>query len=151
MGSLGAVTNSSLLVMTITLIPGLVLAMFTVKGMNGMMLGEKNAATVGVNVKSTRLLVFISTSILAGTVTAFCGPIGFIGIAVPHITRFLIGKSDMRYLFPATLLCGIAVLLMSDLISQLPGTERILPLNAVTSLIGIPVVIWVVIKGRKML
>lgn len=150
MGSLGAVTNSSLLVLTLTIIPGLLLALFTVKGLNSMMLGEEYAASVGVNVKTTRILVFISTSILAGTVIAFCGPIGFIGVAVPHITRFLIGRSDMRYLFPATLLCGIAVLLMSDLISQLPGSERILPLNAVTSLIGIPVVIWVVIRGRKM-
>jgi len=150
MGSLGDVTNSSLIVMTITLIPGLILAVLTVKGLNGMMLGEEYASSVGINVRRTRTLVFISTSILAGTVTAFCGPIGFIGIAVPHITRFLIGKSDMRYLFPATLLCGIAILLISDLISQVPGSERILPLNAVTSLIGIPVVIWVVIKGRKL-
>ena len=150
MGSLGNVTNSSLLIMTFTLIPGLLLALFTVKGLNGMMMGEEYASSIGINVKSTRTLVFISTSILAGTVTAFCGPIGFVGIAVPHITRFIIGKSDMRFLFPATVLCGIAVLLISDLISQLPGTERILPLNAVTSLIGIPVVIWVVIRGRKM-
>ncbi len=149
MGSLGDVTNSSLTVMVFTLIPGLIIALFTVKGLNAMMLGEEYASTVGVSVKTTRILVFISTSILAGTVTAFCGPIGFVGIAVPHITRFIIGKSDMRFLLPATVLCGIALMLISDLISQLPGSERILPLNAVTSLIGIPVVIWVVIRGRK--
>ena len=126
------------------------LAMFTVKGLNGMMMGDNYASGLGVNVRATRILVFSSTSILAGTVTAFCGPIGFIGIAVPHIARFFTGRSDLRYLFPATLLCGIIVLLMSDLAAQLPGSERILPINAVTSLIGIPVVIWVVFRGRKM-
>lgn len=150
MGSLGAVTNSSLLVLAAAIIPGLLLAMFSVKGLNSMMLGEEYASSVGVNLRLIRILVFASTSILAGSVTAFCGPIGFIGIAVPHITRFIIGRSDLRYLFPATLLCGIAMLLVSDLVSQLPGSERILPLNAVTSLIGIPVVVWVVIRGRKM-
>ena len=150
MGSLGDVTNSSLGVMSIALIPGLVVAMFSVKGLNGMMLGEDYASSVGVRIRRVRLLTFVSTSILAGTVTAFCGPIGFIGIAVPHITRFIIKKSDLRFLMPATILCGMAVMLLSDLISQLPGSERILPINAVTSLVGIPVVIWVVIKGRKL-
>ena len=104
---------------------------------------------MGVRIKRTRILIFSTTSILAGTITAFCGPIGFIGIAVPHIARFLFRKSDHRILLPATILTGMTVLVLSDIISQLPGTEKVLPINAVTSLIGIPVVIWLVIMNRK--
>jgi iron complex transport system permease protein len=114
-----------------------------------MMLGEEQAGSLGVNIRAVRILVFINTSILAGSITAFCGPIGFIGIAVPHITRFLTGKADIRYLLPATILVGMTVLLFSDIVSQLPGSDQMLPINAITSLIGIPVVIWVVISKRK--
>lgn len=150
MGSLGDVSGGALSVMLVTILPGLLIAMLSVKGLNAMMLGEEYAGSLGINVRTTRVLVFASTSILAGTVTAFCGPIGFIGIAVPHITRFLTGKSDMRFLVPATLLVGMIVLVFSDIISQVPGSDRILPINAITSLIGIPVVIWVVISSKKM-
>ncbi|MEX2371774.1 MAG: iron ABC transporter permease [Bacteroidales bacterium] len=149
LGSLGDVSGSSLSVLLVTIIPGLILSLFTVKGLNAMMLGEELAGTLGVNILATRIMVFISTSVLAGSVTAFCGPIGFIGIAVPHITRFYIGKSDIRYLLPATILMGMVLLVFSDIISQVPGSDRILPINAITSLIGIPVVIWVVISRRK--
>jgi len=94
-------------------------------------------------------VIFICTSILAGSVTAFCGPIGFIGIAVPHIARILFKTSDHKILIPGTLLIGGTVMLMSDIISQLPGSENVLPVNAITSLIGIPVVIWVILRNRK--
>ena len=94
-------------------------------------------------------IIFATTSILAGTITAFCGPIGFIGIAVPHIARFLFRKSDHRILLPATMIAGMVILVLSDIISQLPGSDKVLPINAVTSLIGIPVVIWLVIMNRK--
>jgi iron complex transport system permease protein len=150
MGSLGDVSGSALSVMLIAIVPGLLIALLSVKGLNAMMLGEEYAGSLGVSVRTTRVLVFASTSILAGTVTAFCGPIGFIGIAVPHITRFLTGRSDMRYLVPATLLVGMIVLVFSDIISQVPGSDRILPINAITSLIGIPVVVWVVISSKKL-
>ena len=149
LGSLGDVSGSSLSVLVVTIIPGLVLSLFSVKGLNAMMMGEDAAGTLGVNIMVTRILVFISTSVLAGSITAFCGPIGFIGIAVPHITRFYTGRSDMRYLLPATVLMGMFVLVLSDIISQLPGSDSILPINAITSLIGIPVVIWVVISRKK--
>jgi iron complex transport system permease protein len=149
MGSLGDVSGSALSIMSIAILPGLLIALLSVKGLNAMMLGEEYAGSLGVNVRTTRILVFASTSILAGTVTAFCGPIGFIGIAVPHIARFLTGRSDMRYLVPATLLLGMVVLVFSDIISQVPGSDRILPINAITSLIGIPVVVWVVISSKK--
>jgi len=149
LGSLGDVSGSSLSVLVITIIPGLVLSLFSVKGLNAMMMGEAVAGTLGVNIMVTRILVFISTSVLAGSITAFCGPIGFIGIAVPHITRFYTGRADMRYLLPATMLMGMVVLVLSDIVSQLPGSDSILPINAITSLIGIPVVIWVVISYKK--
>lgn len=149
MGSLGDVSGSALSIMSIAILPGLLIALLSVKRLNAMMLGEEYAGSLGVNVRTTRILVFASTSILAGTVTAFCGPIGFIGIAVPHIARFLTGRSDMRYLVPATLLLGMVVLVFSDIISQVPGSDRILPINAITSLIGIPVVVWVVISSKK--
>jgi iron complex transport system permease protein len=117
--------------------------------LNGLLLGESYATSIGMNVKSARSLVFGSTSILAGSVTAFCGPIGFIGIAVPHIVRLIFRKSDHRILAPASVLTGGAAMLAADIISQLPGSEIVLPVNAVTSLIGLPVVIWVIVRNQK--
>jgi iron complex transport system permease protein len=117
--------------------------------LNALLLGDNYATSLGLNVRSARLVIFISTSILAGSVTAFCGPIGFIGIAVPHIARIAFRTSDHRILIPATIFTGGAVMLASDIISQLPGTGRILPVNAVASFIGIPVVIWVIMRNRK--
>jgi len=149
MGSLGNVTGPQLLIITIAIIPVLVLSMSYVKILNGIMLGEEYAVSMGIRILRTRIIIFASTSILAGTITAFCGPIGFIGIAVPHITRTLLKRSDHRILLPSTMLTGMAVMLLSDIVSQLPGSERILPINAVTSLIGIPVVIWLVIMNRR--
>jgi iron complex transport system permease protein len=149
MGSLGNITRSQLLVMSIAIVPLLAVTLGYAKVLNGLMLGEEYAVTMGVRIKRSRTVILATTSILAGTITAFCGPIGFIGIAVPHMARFLFRKSDHRILLPATMLTGMAILLISDLISQLPGSERVLPINAVTSLIGIPVVIWLVIMNRK--
>jgi len=117
--------------------------------LNGMMLGEEYAMSMGIRLRRSRIIIFATTSILAGTITAFCGPIGFIGIAVPHITRFLLVQTDHRILLPATMITGMVIMLFSDIVSQLPGTDRMLPINAVTSLIGIPVVIWLVILNRK--
>jgi len=149
LGSLGDVSGDSLVILSIAIIPGLLLALVSVKGLNAMAMGEEVAGSLGVSIRRTRILVFASTSILAGSITAFCGPIGFIGIAVPHMTRVLTGRSDMRFLLPATLLTGMVVMVFSDIISQVPGSDRVLPINAITSLIGIPVVIWVVISRRK--
>lgn len=149
MGSLGNVTGSQLLIMAVIIIPLLAVTLGYSKVLNGLMLGEDYAVTMGVRIGHTRAIIFTTTSILAGTITAFCGPVGFIGIAVPHMARFLFRKSDHRILIPATMVTGMVILVLSDMISQLPGTERILPINAVTSLIGIPVVIWLVIMNRK--
>ncbi len=148
MGSLGNLTINQLWAMAITVLAGLAISLFTLKPMNLLLLGESYARSTGVNVKIARISVFISTSILAGGVTAFCGPIGFIGIAVPHIARMLFRTSDHKILLPASAIAGGALMLLSDIISQLPGSEKVLPINAVTSLLGIPVVIWVILNRR---
>jgi iron complex transport system permease protein len=149
MGSLGNVTGAQLQIMTWAILPLLLFSFGHVKVLNGLMLGEEYAVTMGIRIRRSRIITLATTSILAGTITAFCGPIGFIGIAVPHMARFLFRQSDHRILMPATMLTGMVVLVLSDIISQLPGTEKVLPINAVTSLIGIPVVIWLVIMNRK--
>jgi iron complex transport system permease protein len=149
MGSLGNVTGMQLQIMTWSILPLLLVSFAYIKVLNGLMLGEEYAVTMGIGIRQSRIIILATTSILAGTITAFCGPIGFIGIAVPHMTRFLFRRSDHRILLPATMLTGMVVLVLSDIVSQLPGTERVLPINAVTSLIGIPVVIWLVIVNRK--
>jgi iron complex transport system permease protein len=149
MGSLGNVTGSQLNIMAWAILPLLVLTLSFSKVLNGLMLGEDYAVSMGVRIQRTRILIFATTSILAGTITAFCGPIGFIGIAVPHMARFIFKRSDHRILIPATMLTGMVVMVFSDILARLPGTERILPINAVTSLIGIPVVIWLVVMNRK--
>jgi iron complex transport system permease protein len=135
--------------MSLVIVPLLAGTIGYVKVLNGLMLGEEYAVSMGIRIRLTRVVIFTSTSLLAGTITAFCGPIGFIGIAVPHIARFIFGRSDHRILVPATILTGMVVLVLSDIVSQMPGSEKVLPINAVTSLIGIPVVIWLVIVNRR--
>ncbi|HUX57300.1 MAG TPA: iron ABC transporter permease [Bacteroidales bacterium] len=149
MGSLGNLTSSQLNVLLISVSVGVLLSLISVKMLNALLLGENYASSIGLNVRFSRVVIFACTSILAGSVTAFCGPIGFIGIAVPHIARILFRTSDHKILIPGTILTGGAVMLASDIISQLPGSESVLPVNAVTSLIGIPVVIWVILRNRK--
>jgi iron complex transport system permease protein len=149
MGSLGNLTSGQLNVLLICVSVGVLLSLVSTKMLNALLLGENYAGSIGLNVRLARVVVFACTSILAGSVTAFCGPIGFIGIAVPHIARILFKTSDHKILIPGTILTGGAVMLASDIISQLPGSESVLPVNAVTSLIGIPVVIWVILHNRK--
>jgi iron complex transport system permease protein len=149
MGSLGNLTSAQLNVLSISILAGVTLSLLSSKMLNALLLGENYAGSIGLNVRHARYIIFIGTSILAGSVTAFCGPIGFIGIAVPHMARILFKTSDHRILLPGTILMGALVMLASDLISQLPGSESVLPINAVTSLIGIPVVIWVILNKRK--
>ena len=149
MGSLGNLTGSQLEVLIVSVSAGVVLSLFSVKMLNALLLGENYAASIGMNILLARTLIFVSTSILAGSVTAFCGPIGFIGIAVPHLVRIIFRRSDHRILIPGTIITGGAVMLASDIISQLPGSEMMLPINAVTSLIGIPIVIWIIIRNNK--
>lgn len=144
MGSLGDVTGTQLAVLAPAVVVGLILAVATIKPLNLLLFGEEYAVTMGLNLRRSRLLLFLSTTLLAGTVTAFCGPIGFIGLAMPHVARMLMRDSDHRILLPATALTGGAVLLLCDIVSKL----FTLPINAITALLGIPVVVWVVLRNK---
>ena len=149
MGSLGSVTKSQLAVLAPAIVAGTVLAFLKTKDLNAFLLGEDYARSLGVSVKTSRVVIFLSTSLLAGTITAFCGPIGFIGIAVPHICRVIFKTANHLILVPTVLLTGSIVMLFSDIVSQLPGMQTTLPINSVTALIGIPVIIWMIVKNRK--
>ena len=149
MGSLGSVTSSQLNVLIPSVLVGLVLSFFSIKSLDVMLLGEQYAKSMGLRVRNARFLVFTSTSILAGSITAFCGPIGFIGIAVPHMGRLLFKTARHKILIPSSFLLGSIVMLFSDIVSQMPGYESTLPINSVTALVGIPVIIWIILKNRK--
>lgn len=144
MGSLGDVTWGQMAVLAPSVIVGLLLAVLTIKPLNLLLFGEEYAVTMGLNIKRSRGLLFLSTTLLAGTATAFCGPIGFIGLAMPHVTRMLFLNSDHRVLVPGTILSGAAILLLCDIISKL----FTLPINAITALLGIPIVVWVVLRNK---
>ena len=145
MGSLGDVTFDQLAVLVPSIIAGLLLAVVTIKPLNLLLFGEEYAVTMGLNIRRSRGLLFLSTTLLAGTVTAFCGPIGFIGLAMPHVTRMLFRNSDHRVLVPGTVLSGASVLLLCDLVSKL----FTLPINAITALLGIPIVVLVVLRNKS--
>jgi iron complex transport system permease protein len=149
MGSLGSVTKSQLAILTPAIILGVLLAFWKIKDLNAFLLGENYARSLGVSVKISRVIIFLSTSLLAGTITAFCGPIGFIGIAVPHICRVIFKTANHLILVPAVILTGSIVMLFSDIVSQLPGMQTTLPINSVTALIGIPVIVWMIVRNRK--
>ncbi len=146
MGSLGDVTVQQLAILLPSVIAGLLLAVFAIKPLNLLLFGEEYAVTMGLNIRRSRGLLFISTTLLAGTVTAFCGPIGFIGLAMPHVTRILFRNSDHRILVPGTVLSGASVLLLCDIVSKM----FTLPVNAITALLGIPIVVWVVLRNKSM-
>ena len=145
MGSLGDVTFNQLAVLIPSIIAGLLLAVITIKPLNLLLFGEEYAVTMGLNIRRSRGLLFLSTTLLAGTVTAFCGPIGFIGLAMPHVARMLFRNGDHRVLVPGTILSGASVLLLCDLVSKL----FTLPVNAITALLGIPIVVWVVLRNKS--
>jgi len=148
MGNLGNISYPQIRALALSTAAGLIIAFLMVKPLNAMLLGETFSRTVGVRMKRTRAILLASASILAGSVTAFCGPLAFIGVAVPHIGRLIFGTTDHRTLMPGVALCGSAVLLLSDIISTMPGGGHIIPVNTVTSLTGIPVVLWIIL-GRN--
>ena len=145
MGSLGDVTATQLQLVVPTILVGLVLAIALIKPLNLLLLGENYARTMGLDITRSRRMIFASTTLLAGTVTAFCGPIGFIGLAVPHLARMLFASADHRVLIPASMLTGAAVLLACDMVAK----AMALPINTVTALMGIPIVIFVVVRNRS--
>lgn len=145
MGSLGDVTTSQLALVAPAIIAGLIISVSVIKPLNLLLLGEGYARTMGLNIRRTRSLILLSTTLLAGTVTAFCGPIGFIGLAIPHVARILFCDADHRTLLPAAALTGAVSLLICDIISKI----LVLPVNTITALLGIPIVIWVVIRNKS--
>jgi iron complex transport system permease protein len=149
MGSLGSVTNIQLAVLLPCVLIGILIAFLSSKFLDAFLLGENYAQTMGMNIRFARMLVFLSTAILAGSITAFCGPIGFIGIAVPHIARMTLRTAKHSLLIPGSILIGALMMLISDILSQLPGSEKTLPINSVTALLGIPIVIWIIIRNKN--
>ena len=150
-GSLGNLSWSELLIFFIIYCFGILLSLVSIKALNTLLLGENYAKSLGLNLKQSRLLIILATSLLAGTTTAFAGPIAFIGLAIPHITRQIFNSSNHKVLLPAVFVLGAIVMLICNSIAQLPTSDYTLPINAITSLIGAPVVIWLLVRKRKMI
>jgi iron complex transport system permease protein len=149
MGNLGNLSWSSILILTICVMLGLFLSLLSIKPLNALLLGENYAKSMGLNFNKARLIIIVATSILAGSITAYAGPIAFIGLAVPHIAKLVFQTSNHTILFWSTLLFGAAIMLVCDVVSQMPGMEITLPINAITSILGAPVVIWLLVRKRN--
>lgn len=150
-GSFRGVSWNELLVFAPITLFGVLTAFSLMKPLNALLLGENYAKSMGLQVGRARLGIIMSTAILAGSVTAFCGPIGFLGIAVPHLCRNIFKTSNHRVLIPGCILTGASIALISELIAQMPGVQSTLPLNSVTSLFGAPIVIWIILRRRSMI
>lgn len=149
MGSFSAVGTSKLGILSVSVLIGLVASVFLSKNLNVLLLGEMYAENLGLNIKRNSLIIILISGYLTAIVTAYCGPIAFVGLAVPHITRFLFKSSDHRLLIPMTMLIGMNLTLFCNVIARIPGFDGNLPINAVTAFIGAPVVIAVILKGNK--
>ena len=149
-GSLGSLSWSELSIMTPIILGSLLLSIFLSKQLNALLLGEDYAESMGLNLKRARMLIIVNTSLLAGTITAFCGPIAFIGLAIPHIARMLFNTGNHLQLTPIVILLGAISLLLFDIIAQLPGLQETLPINAITSLFGAPFVIWLILRKSNL-
>ncbi|MEM9680113.1 MAG: iron ABC transporter permease [Bacteroidota bacterium] len=150
-GSLSNLSWQEVFIFFLIYISGLLLSVLSIKALNTLLLGDNYAKSMGLNLKQSQYLIIIATSLLAGTITAFAGPIAFIGLAIPHLTRQLFKTSNHKILIPAVFLFGAIVMLICDSIAQVPTSDYILPINAITSLVGAPVVIWLLVRQRKML
>jgi len=148
LGNLGNLSWTSILILAIAVTIGLLLSVFSIKPLNTLLLGENYAKSLGMNIQKTRLIIILATSILAGSITAFVGPIAFIGLAVPHIAKMVFKTSNHTILFWSTLLFGAIIMLLCDIFSQIPTTEITLPINAITSIVGAPVVIWLLVRKK---
>ena len=151
LGNLGNLSWTSIFILASCVLIGLVLSLISAKPLNSLLLGENYAKSLGLNYKKSRLVIIFATSILAGSITAFAGPVAFIGLAVPHIAKLVFQTSNHTILFWSTILFGALIMLICDSISQLPGSDITLPINAVTSIFGAPIVIWLLIRKRKMM
>lgn len=149
-GSFSGVTWEQLQLFAPVILVGLTTAHFLSKSLNAFLLGDDYARSLGVNVKQARRWIIVAAALLAGATTAFCGPIGFLGVAVPHLCRTLFNTADHRVLVPSSLLLGAVVALLADLIAQLPGSQTVLPINVVTSLFGVPVILWMLLRQQQL-
>ena len=149
LGNLGNLSWKSIIVLSISVGLGLILSAGSIKPLNALLLGENYAKSMGLNFKKARLIIIFATSILAGSITAFAGPIAFIGLAVPHIAKLTFHTSNHSVLFWSTLFYGAIIMLFCDVVSQMPGFDITLPINAITSIIGAPVVIWLLVQKRN--
>lgn len=150
-GSLGNLSWTQLAILCLCTFIGIILSILSIKSLNAFLLGENYAKSLGIQLKKSRHMIIIATGLLAGCITAFAGPIAFIGLAVPHLTRQLFHTTDHKVLIPASLCCGAVLMLICDTIAQLPGSMSVLPINAITSIFGAPVVIWLLVRKKKML
>lgn len=150
-GSLGGVTGGQLSILSGVVIAGLIVAFLSSKMLDALLLGENYARSVGLTARRARMIIICSTSLLAGGITAFCGPIGFVGIAVPHIARSLFNTASHRILIPACCLIGAILLLLCDVLAQLPGSQTVLPINIITSLVGSPAVIVLLLRKKNII
>ncbi len=148
-GSVAGVDWQQLTILAPLCIFGILLSLVMQKPLNAFLLGENYARGIGLNAKRSRFYIILLTSVIAGAITAFTGPIAFIGMAVPHLTRNILRTSDHRLLIPGVIGVGSALMLVCDMISQLPGSNQMLPINSVTAIFGAPVVVWVIIKGKR--
>ncbi len=150
MGSLGNLSWTNIAILAFSVAVGLILSLSSVKALDSLLLGENYAKSMGLNIKKTRYIIIIATSILAGSITAFAGPIAFIGLAVPHVSKLLFQTSNHKILFGSTVLIGAIIMLLCDTISQMPGLNFTLPINAITSIVGAPVVIWLLMRKKHL-
>jgi len=148
-GSFSGVTWERLRIFAPVIVIGIAISWATTKQLNALLLGENYAQSMGLSVRRMRFITMIAASMLGGVVTAFCGPILFLGIAIPHLCRVLLGTSDHRALIPAVVLMGGIVALTAQIVCLLPGDKGVLPLNAVTSLIGAPIVVAVLLRSNR--
>ena len=148
-GSLGSLSWIEIQILFLIVVAGLLIGIISVKSLNAWLLGDNYARSIGIKISQSRLLIILSTAILTGGVTAFCGPIAFVGLAVPHLTKLMIKTHNHRILLPAVMISGAILMLFCDIIAQLPGSSYVLPINAITALIGAPVVIWIVLKAKR--
>ena len=150
-GSLGNLSWLQIFIVALCTFIGIALSILTIKPLNAFLLGENYAKSLGIQLQKSRYLIIIATGLLAGSITAFAGLIAFVGIAVPHITRQIFHTTDHKIQIPAVLCSGAILMLICDTIAQLPGSVSVLPINAITSILGAPVVIWLLVRKRKMI
>lgn len=150
-GSIGNLTWQQLALLFAMVFLGIILSVLSIKPLNTLLLGERYAQSMGISIKKSRYIIILATGLLAGSITAFSGPIAFVGLAVPHLARQVFDTSNHKVLVPAVLICGAILMLLCDILAQLPGSSKVLPINAITSILGAPVVIWLLLRKRKMI